>query len=202
MHVMIDLETLGTRPDAAVLQIGVTTFRLTAGGGETCSIEGWLVNIGSALALGASVDMDTLTWWQAQSPEIREELFVRGNRLDIDDVFDKILAALDRGEEIEGYWSHGAGFDLAILDWYHRRIYGTAFVPYKLARDTRTLWWMAKAIGWTPAPWPDGLLRHDARNDALVQARDVISAYEALERARAAPTAHSPLPTAGEPVAL
>lgn len=209
MHVMIDIETLGTRPDAAILQVGIATFHLDASGNRLGDINGWLVDIGSALSLGASVDPDTLAWWQAQPAELRRTVFEGGARLHIEEMLDKIERFVDGQHEewaafgeIEGYWSHGAGFDLAILDWYSRRLRGTPFVPYKLARDTRTLWWMARAIGWTPEPRDAALTLHNATADATAQALDVISAYEALERARAAPTAHSPLPTAGEPVAL
>ena len=67
MHVMLDLETWGTRPGSALRSIGAVTFGLNA----TSVGARFYRNIDkeSCLLAGLTVDTETVSWWLKQAPE-------------------------------------------------------------------------------------------------------------------------------------
>ncbi len=105
-NVMIDLETLSTRPTAAVLSIGACYFDEN-GVGET-----FYRNIDETLRHKFHVDKSTVDWWKGQSPQARMGLLIDQKEL-VNVLFDfaewlgfKIAPLM---------WSNGADFDLPIL---------------------------------------------------------------------------------------
>lgn len=71
IDVMIDIETLGTKPGAAILSIGAVMFSAT-GLGETFYTP---VSLKSCTDIGLTVDPDTVAWWMQQSEEARQAAF-------------------------------------------------------------------------------------------------------------------------------
>src|ERR1700731_4700055 len=69
-RVMIDLETLGTRPGCSVLSIGAAEF---SPDGVKASFY-VVVRRSSCLDAGLVEDPDTVVWWGRQSPEARTVL--------------------------------------------------------------------------------------------------------------------------------
>lgn len=68
--VMVDLETAGTGPDAAILAIGAVAFdRDTGRLGPTFYTT---INLASAVATGGQIEPATFTWWLQQ--DIRHAL--------------------------------------------------------------------------------------------------------------------------------
>lgn len=61
-HVMVDLETLGTKPGSVILSIGAVTFDLDGSGRDGRTFY-QRVNIQSCLDAGMTVDGDTVEWW-------------------------------------------------------------------------------------------------------------------------------------------
>src|SRR5688572_29962905 len=72
MDVMLDLETLGTRPGCAILSIGAVAFDRHTGalGPEFYMV----VNRKSCEAKGLTQDQSTLDWWSRQSAEAKKVL--------------------------------------------------------------------------------------------------------------------------------
>lgn len=75
--VMVDLETLGTETDTAVLSIGAVRFRLdTRDDIETIMdpARSFYVRLDTAdqRSKGRSISADTLKWWESQSAEARQ----------------------------------------------------------------------------------------------------------------------------------
>ena len=115
MHVMIDIETLSTRTDAVILQIGAVAFEPLFGG---------KVSVGDAYSRYVDftnqprhVDADTLIWWLEQ--DHARDVLVRGLRSD--DALDLAEVLQGFGEwyaglQPSGVWSHGAAFDIPILE--------------------------------------------------------------------------------------
>ena len=71
-NVMVDLETMGTRPGSVIVSIGAIEFdpqsaRLGRTFYQTCSIK-------SAVDVGLAMDPETVTWWLQQSEGARGEL--------------------------------------------------------------------------------------------------------------------------------
>lgn len=190
-HVMIDLETLGTGKEAAILQLAAVDFDPLRGrlGGEL-NIH---IALGSNLALGRTVDPGAFVWWLEQDEDARQAL-ARGQQNATD--LPTALLSLDefcqhssgrrvlgsRPQEVEGVWSHGAVFDIPIVE--------TAFATcgmappwsYRVARDTRTLFDVAEQasgqkVGDKVSANP---LKHCALSDARWQAEAVVAAYGML----------------------
>lgn len=105
MHIMIDLETLGTKPDCAILAIGACNDE-----GHTLYVK---ISIESNLRLGREIDASTLRWWMEQSDEARKEAFSGKEEL--------AAALLKLRFFIKQYpkpvvWGNGATFDISILE--------------------------------------------------------------------------------------
>ena len=72
-NMMIDLETLDTRPSAVIFQVGVLVFKDVLGG----DIRGNLIlekkifhlDILDQIMAGRTVDQDTVLWWAEQNPD-------------------------------------------------------------------------------------------------------------------------------------
>ena len=68
-EIMIDLETMGNGPNAAILAIGAVEFdRHLKTIGQVFYIN---VDLKSAVALGGVIDPDTVMWWMKQSDQSR-----------------------------------------------------------------------------------------------------------------------------------
>lgn len=120
-NIMLDLETMGKGPEAAIVAIGAVEFDL-----ETCQLgrEFYrVVDLESSMRLGGIVDASTVMWWLGQSPEARSGItpdfgahYVTNALIDfrgwvmqgVED-FDDVLM-----------WGNGATFDNVILTSAYR----------------------------------------------------------------------------------
>ncbi len=168
-HVMIDLETLGTKPNSVILSIGVVQFSLR---GDLLDKFHKGVLIDSCLDAGLQVDGNTIEFWLKQEKENITKL------LNLDVVpLDKALAELNKCfcafDKKLYVWSHGSCFDVVLLENAYRTLGKKIWWKYTNVRDTRTLFDLAnyeyKASG-----------THDAIIDARNQAIAVQEAYRKL----------------------
>jgi exodeoxyribonuclease VIII len=171
--IMIDLETLATSPDAAILTIGAVKFDPFGDdlNEPTCEKLYIKVDIDSCDAIGSTVSPSTLEWWASQSKEAQEDAFDPDNRISIEEAISQLYKFCWGAKRV---WSHGVGFDLIILEHYFRKI-GKA-VPWQFweMRDTRTLF----DIGINPERAT--VTAHNALADALDQALGVQKIYRTL----------------------
>ena len=129
VHVMFDLETLGTVPGCVGLSIGAVEFRPHTGElGDTFYV---VIDVDSSLDHFLTEDPDTVQWWLGQSEEARAVLTEArsGNASSLPDAMNALnawLAKLGPGSKIRS-WGNGADFDNPIL----RVMYDAANVkPY------------------------------------------------------------------------
>lgn len=177
MDVMLDLETFSTAPNAAIVQIGACFFDpVSTEIGDKFAAN---VNLASSLMLGLHVDPNTVEWWSN-----REHGHLMANPKPLAFVVsmfrDWFLSGPD-GKEAN-IWSHGAAFDVPVLDSSYRAC-GIA-VPwgYRHVRDTRTLFALALDLGWEK---PDGKEpAHEGLADAVAQAILVQDAMKKVLNAR------------------
>lgn len=171
-HVMLDLETLGTRPGCVIRSVGACSFELeqpVVGGGFYRN-----VSRESCETLGLHVDPKTEAWWAQQSDEARAHL--EPDQRAIEDVVREFHEAF-RGTGAACIWCHGATFDVPI--WEAAAHLLGIRSPWKFfnVRDTRTLFDLAyfdtRDVG------REGT-HHNALDDAVFQARCVQSAYQKL----------------------
>jgi len=180
-HIMLDCETIGTVPGSTILTIGGFRFDPR----ETDLIGTKLedhsprrqfyarIDRRSCFLAGMEDEQATLDWWEKQSAEARQEAFDAGPRVDIDAGLVDLRDFCNAYEEPHP-WSHGAGFDVALLEWA-MRLFGIA-IPWNFRhiRDTRTAYSMAGQY-----PRNNGL-KHHALHDAFAQAEAVQRAFNAI----------------------
>jgi exodeoxyribonuclease VIII len=169
-HMMVDLETLATGAGAALLQVGWAVFD-PAG---TAIVHAYQhnVNVDSCTIHGARVSHSAILWWLNQAPAARQSIMTNV-ALPISDVLGRLYDAYERYSCV-AVWSHGATFDIPIIDWYAERLRIKPPWKYYDCRDTRTLYALAKSTGWQQDKKP---VAHTAMADAVAQAADVQAAW-------------------------
>jgi len=170
-HLMIDMETLAVSPRAAVLSLGAVHFDPYS---DTIYDELYFkISLDDQDTLGREIDPDTIDWWAKQDPNIMEEAFSPEGRL-------PLSTAIDQFQKFawgcEKFWSHGATFDLVILEDIYRQLKRPFPWKYWQLRDTRTLF----DLGWDPEMSKEN--KHDALADARRQAQGVQNIMKKLAK--------------------
>lgn len=181
MHVMIDIETLGTTHDSIMLQIGAVGFAI--GGMD----PGFYANVTvqDQISLGRKADLNTVAWWlDKTSPEARLSVF---ERQDIDkkslrDALEGLNAYIQaylindtsNNTPNDRIWANSPAFDLAIIRSAMEMCSITPVWKYWQEADVRTLKLIDGAIQGVeikkiPTNHTGGIL-HDALDDAKNQA--------------------------------
>jgi hypothetical protein len=114
-HVMIDIETLGTRPGDTILSIGAVKFGLD-GTGEEFYLT---IDAESCKAAGLKAQKSTLEWWSKQSDAAREAAFKGEISLEI--ALIKLAVWMPPLDDAV-VWGNGANFDNALLAAAYRAI--------------------------------------------------------------------------------
>ena len=136
---MLDLETLSTRPDAAIAVIGAIKFsRHSDNSLDLDEMDSFYVRVelSSCTEKGLRVDQSTLTWWEKQDPEVRHEALDNPNRMPLE-------AAL-----------------LGFSKWF-----GNAKYVWRMAMILTVLYWLKPILGvvW----WPMGILEYQRLQDCF-----------------------------------
>jgi DNA polymerase III epsilon subunit-like protein len=177
---MLDLETMGTASNAAIVSIGACVFDPH----NDIEITSWYynnINLNSCINAGLSVDGGAIEFWLSQSDEARQALLK--NRFDLawvindfNDWFVQVSHLLFGHDH--RVWSHGASFDTVILENAFRAVGRTVPWSYNAHRDTRTVFELS---GINLKDFQTGTL-HNALDDAISQAKAVRAAYRNLKR--------------------
>ena len=157
-HVMIDIETLGTKPGCAILAIAAIPFGAIAEG------EPFYEKIDplNCSKLGLAADQSTLDWWDKQDKRARAEAFSGVRHLP--DVLEEFSQYIKQYNSVR-VWGNGASFDVPILEAAFTRC-GIP-VPWKYYNSFcyRTL----KNL-YPQVPYYKPLQAHHALEDAKAQA--------------------------------
>ena len=113
-EVMLDLETMGTGSNAAIIAIGAVRF--DTGTQETTDEFYEVVDLQSCVDFGLEIDPSTVMWWMRQSDEARKEFERRGEPLHV--VLLNFEAWLGEDAVV---WGNGAAFDNTILANAYRK---------------------------------------------------------------------------------
>lgn len=173
---MIDTETLGTRPGSAILSIGAVMFGLD-GLGATFYAP---ISLASCVDAGLTICPGTVAWWMRQSDAARAAAFPADAAPLPQVLLD--FSSWFVGQHAKCPWSHGATFDIPLLEAAYQACGITA--PWKFwdARDTRTLYDLASV----KADRAQGT-HHNALDDAKAQAEAAVKALAVLRARRGAP---------------
>ena len=169
MHVMLDIETLATTPDAVVMSVGVVKFDPHTGTPYNKTL--WRPDIDEQTERDRHVSESTLEWWAKQPDHIQEDAFSDEGRIPVVD-FMKELNRYCVG--MEKIWCQGPQFDMLILEnlyiqWGHH--FGWQFWQ---VMDCRTLFQLMP-VDPRKAIQQD---LHSADADAYYQAIGVQQCYE------------------------
>lgn len=145
MHIMIDIETMGTRPTAPIVSIGAVAFDDKGIHKKFYRV----VNLESAVAGGGIIEPSTVMWWLTQSEEARVALTD-----DIDEPLSVVLEAfalwitdLPGGPSaVRGVWGNGATFDNVLVAEAYKRLDMLAPWPFWKDRCYRTVKNMFPAV--------------------------------------------------------
>lgn len=174
--VMIDIETLSTKPKAAVTQIGAAIFNL-----QTGAVFEPVFRARVKPDPRAHISFSTVQWWAAQSEEARTNVFSDGEgltqRLEEWQAFDALCRYCD-GLVGVTYWAMPPSFDMTILEALADR--NGMRVPWKY-NETRCLRTLAELAGATKEDRVKPFLPHDAGSDALAQALSAIKYMRMLK---------------------
>jgi 3' exoribonuclease, RNase T-like len=144
-HIMLDIETLATGPNAVMLTIGAIRFDPFAD--DTNSYEGDIITMDTFYRRvdpesftwpEAHVDDGTLEWWSKQSPEVREEAFTEVDRHDIRAVMQDFFKWMNQG--YHSVWANGPAFDIVILETINKHIERGNPWKYWQVKDARTVY--------------------------------------------------------------
>lgn len=120
--IMLDLETMGTGPDAAIIAIGAVAFDIDAGLlGDNFYTT---IDLESAVKNGGVMDPSTVLWWMQQSDAARDEFNRPG--LGMPQALYQFRHWIERQQQAGGtnsprVWGNGADFDNIILASAYQR---------------------------------------------------------------------------------
>ena len=171
--IMIDLETLATVPDAAILTIGAVKFDPFGDDLKDPKCEKFYVRIDldSCDRLGLVTSDATIEWWSQQDKAAQDEAFSPDGRIDIADAMNQLYKFCWGAKRV---WAHGSSFDIIMCEHVFRKV-GKA-IPWQFwtVRDTRTLF----DLGINPNR--ASITAHNALADAVDQAQGVQKIFRTL----------------------
>lgn len=172
MHVMLDLETLGTRPNAPVVAIGACRFTRTEVLTGVQNTFYATIDLESAVRDSeASIDATTVKWWLNQEAAPRAQIANASRQ--IHEILISFRYWIDGISDLEGIWGCGAAFDNVILAETYRR--AKLPVPWKFWQDRcyRTI------REENPSVKEDARTgtHHNALDDAIHQAKHLVKIW-------------------------
>lgn len=165
-NVMLDLETMGKGPAAAIVAIGAVVFDITTG--EFGSTYYNRVDLESSVACGGVIDPSTVIWWLEQGDEARLEI-ARKDGIHIADALHSFAAWMHEHTHDAEVWGNGATFDNVILRGAYTR--NRTDAPWE--------WWNDRCYRTVKAQHRDVPMvrlgtHHNALSDAISQAQHLI----------------------------
>lgn len=177
VEIMLDLETMGKGPNAAITQIGAVVFdvekRITL---ERLQVY---VDLEDSVRNGGEMDASTVVWWLQQDADARNSFNYA--TLSVNESLDLFTELVLRHEpaEDEGVpvWGNGASFDNVIL----RRTYERAgkIAPWNFWQD-RCYRTILKSLPGYPKVDFEGV-KHLAVDDAMHQVRQLMAIQDWVE---------------------
>ena len=174
-HFMLDLETMGTGPDAAIVAIGAVPFDPDAGALGAGFYRA--VSLESAVTWGGKITASTIVWWLQQSYAARHALVggsAGGIRIVLRHLYEWMHDEARGADPI--VWGNGSDFDNVVLRSAYERCGIEAPWSFRDNRCYRTL----RALR------PDVVMdkrigtHHNAQDDALSQAQHALAIFAAM----------------------
>lgn len=159
-NIMVDLETMSIKPNAAIVAIGAVKFGAEGLGSNFYKI----IDLDSSVKAGGHIDPKTIMWWMQQSSEARKKLTCEDavSLFSALQDFSKFVGAKKEAK----IWGNGASFDNVVL--------ATAYDSVNLERPWN--FWNDRCYRTMKSVFGNGIeyvepeIKHDALEDAKAQA--------------------------------
>lgn len=169
--IMLDIETLDTKPSAVVLSIAAVRFDIHNEGSISDEFHAH-IDIQDSLSMGRTVSGSTILWWLGQEVDARMRV-AHARREPVKIVLERLAKFIKSDDRV---WGNGAAFDNVIMS----SLFNDAGIaqPWRFYNDRcfRTLKNMHANV---TAPEFAGV-QHDALDDAIHQARHLQRIYQAV----------------------
>jgi len=137
-EVMLDLETLSVRSDAAIIVIGAIKFNRNDAVKKMENMDTFYrrIDIESCEKAGLRIDTETKNWWYEQEHDVRYEALENPDRVLLKNALLDFSAWISPSNKI---WGNGDDFDCSILAEAYAKC--NLPIPWKfwMTRDCRTL---------------------------------------------------------------
>jgi hypothetical protein len=165
MDIMVDLETLSSAPDAAIVAIGAVTFNDGSIPAkdfvrQTFSV---VIDARSSQRLGGRIDGETVSWWLRQ-PELARMALLTEPKMTASAILD-FCGWVKAQSGAPRIWGNGANFDNVVLRQTFERAHINAPWEFRADRCYRTLKALRPDIPFEPYG-----THHNALDDAFAQA--------------------------------
>ena len=170
-HVLIDLETLGTKADATIISIGAVRFDLES---DKMSDEGFYasISVDSNLDAGRKINESTLLWWLKQTPAA--QAVFHEPKMTLEAALHDLREWYPRDCIV---WGNGPDFDIAMLEHAFDQFGIQAPWPYWGKHCLRTY----RALpGAKKVPKIEPQVAHHALHDAVAEAKHAQAIYKTL----------------------
>lgn len=173
-HIMLDIETMGTSSNAAIMSIGACYFDPSTGEmGDTFHEQ---IDISS----NGVIDASTVLWWMKQDDDARSKFYNNHKAQPLEEVLGMFSDFVKPNCQV---WGNGVAFDNVIIRTAYENPSHNEKTPWKFwnDRDVRTMVELGKVIGIDPKhDMPFEGVKHDALADAIHQAKYVSMIWQAL----------------------
>lgn len=164
-HIVVDTETLGTKPGCIVLSIGAASFQLSSNDHKYFHDT---INKTSCKDEGLVAEPETVKWWEEQSAAARNAtMYGTSTLLDALIRFSDFIQSFP-SKEVFCIWGNSPSFDLSILRYCYEDVFGMQ-TPWDF-RQERCFRTVKSLVPSVPVPPFEGI-KHTAMADAMHEAR-------------------------------
>ncbi|NRA20725.1 MAG: 3'-5' exoribonuclease [Oceanospirillaceae bacterium] len=180
MDIMLDLETLGTKPGCVILSIGAVAFN--PGTPETESYSFYKeISIRDSENIGLKIDVETVAWWKQQQGDAQSLLKrCENTRNQMTDVLYELNFWLGTFGPIStiNIWANDPSFDCSILKAAYELIKLDPSWKFYNERSCRTMVHIGRQLGIDPKKQiPFTGIPHHALDDAKHQAKYITAIH-------------------------
>jgi DNA polymerase III epsilon subunit-like protein len=134
--VMVDIETLSTRNNASIMTIGAIKFD-SSSVLDIDDADKFYMRVDYKSNEGRHIDINTVAWWMDQEPKAKNEIIDKNDRFPLEEVLTKFNKWFEGSTFL---WSHGATFDIPIIQGAMDECGIQSNWKFYNCRDTRTLY--------------------------------------------------------------
>lgn len=173
-QVMVDIEALDSNAEtAALVSLGAVKFDFDTGLlGDTFYAEVSLAGMKQQLARGRTMSLDTMIWWTQQSEDACKVFHPNDIKQDIT----QVLLEFSQFVGICPVWGNGVDYDNICLISLYKTFSMKCPLWYSRNRCFRTF----KAVFGNRAKLEREGTHHNARDDAITQAKHLLAMYKAI----------------------